>query len=204
MVCASARRGRQKWTIRLVPPASTGGRVDLAQSDDEQLGSWGRSQGETLELHKMAGRFIEEGRGGIESSLDVLARIILLARQFDADAADAGKACKGQENNDASRGEPLPDLTSRSSDLRFAIDSLSTDDQAILVALAWIGRSDFSAAEFDRALVMAFERHAADTAGYLMDLPKLGELLGLGAAACGEELSGIPSGRWPTTGLTRH
>ena len=125
----------------------------------------------------MAGRFIERTWGGIDTSLDALARIILLARLFEANAE---------------------------ADLRSTIDSLSTDDQAILVALAWIGRGDFSPAEFDRAAVMAFERQAADTAGYLMGFPLLGDLLELGAAVCGTELSGVSPEGSPSAGSIRH
>ena len=152
----------------------------------------------------MGSRFIEVAGEGTEACPDALARIILLARLFDADAAAAGKAHNGQENNDALRAERSPGLTTRSSDLRFAIDSLSTDDQAILIALAWIGRGDFSVAEFDRALVMAFEHQAERTAGYLMGLPMLGDLLELGAAACGAELSGVSPRGSPSVGSIRH
>jgi hypothetical protein len=136
----------------------------------------------------MFGRSNGEARDSIDVSVDALARIILLARLFESNAA---APIEGQGEHGA---------MDTSADLRSAINSLSTDDQAILVALAWIGRGDFSAAEFDRAVVMAFERHAAETAGYLMGLPLLGDLLELGAAACGAELSGVS----PSIGSVRH
>ena len=141
----------------------------------------------------MAGKFIDGAAGAIDATLDALARIILLARLFEANAGAPIESV-----------DTPPGLTSTSADLRSAIENLSTDDQAILVALAWIGRGDFSPAEFDRALVMAFERHAAGAASFLMGLPLLGDLLELGAAACGAELSGVSPGRSPPTGSIRH
>jgi len=56
-------------------------------------------------------------------------------------------------------------------ELREAIASLSDDEQAVLVALVWIGRGDFQANEFDQALSMAFERRLGPTADYLLGLP---------------------------------
>lgn len=149
----------------------------------------------------MAGRFIESTWGGIDTSLDALARIILLARLFEANA-EALSDDHGRHG--VLRVDPPPGLMSTGADLRSTIDSLSTDDQAILVALAWIGRGDFSPAEFDRAAVMAFERQAADTAGYLMGFPLLGDLLELGAAVCGTELSGVSPEGSPSAGSICH
>jgi hypothetical protein len=157
--------------------------------------------GETLELRDMSGRFIEGAWGAIDASLDALARIILMARLFEANAE---ASIQGQGRHGASGVDAPASLTSTGADLKSAIDSLSSDDQAILVALAWIGRGDFSPAEFDRAVVMAFERQAAGTAGYLMGLPLLGDLLELGAAACGAELSGVSPGGSSSVGSIRH
>jgi hypothetical protein len=149
----------------------------------------------------MAGKFIDETRGAIDASLDALARIILLAHLFEA---NAGAPRDGQGRPGALGIDASPGLTQTNADLQCAIDSLSTDDQAILVALAWIGRGDFSSAEFDRAVVMAFERQAGGTAGYLMGLPMLGDLLELGASACGTELSGATLESSRSDGSIRH
>jgi len=53
------------------------------------------------------------------------------------------------------------------------IDSLSDDEQAELVALAWIGRDDYQASEWDQALKDAVERHTGSTAEYLLGIPLL-------------------------------
>lgn len=134
----------------------------------------------------MVGRLNGQAQGALDASLDALARIILLARMFDASAVETGVALSSVDF-------PKP-LANSAADLRLAIDRLSADDQAILVTLAWIGRGDFTAEEFDHALVLAFEQRAVSAAGYLLSLPMLGDLLERGSAACGTELSGISPG----------
>ncbi|MDP3739231.1 MAG: DUF3775 domain-containing protein [Hyphomonadaceae bacterium] len=152
------------------------------------------ADGKKLELDQMFRRLNDEAKGVIDVSADALARIILLARTFAADAASASGTKEGLGRQDVSES---------GADLRAAIESLSADDQAILVALAWIGRGEFVPAEFDQALVMAFERQTGAASDYLMGLPMLGDLLELGAA-CGAELSGASSGGQAAGGSLPH
>jgi hypothetical protein len=144
----------------------------------------------------MVGRSNGQGQSALDASLDVLARIIALAHMFDASVAEAGGALSSADS-----AKPPANCAA---DLRSAIDRLSTDDQAILVTLVWIGRGDFTIEEFDHALVMAFEQQAVSAAGYLLSLPMLGDLLERGSAACGMELSGISPGGPDSGGTLSH
>ncbi|HWL79332.1 MAG TPA: DUF3775 domain-containing protein [Roseomonas sp.] len=66
------------------------------------------------------------------------------------------------------------------------IDELNEDEQAALVALAWIGRGDYEAEEWEEALRLAKERGAGtDTATYLLGMDMAGDLLAEGLAAFG-------------------
>jgi hypothetical protein len=133
----------------------------------------------------MFGRLNGEARETIDISLDKLAQIILLARAFDAQLGEWGP----DEAPDAAIDQATPEMASyvgnpRAQELRETIDSLSEDEQAVLVALAWIGRGDFCPQEFDQALSTAFERRSGSTADYLLGFPMLGDLLQQGFAVC--------------------
>ena len=66
------------------------------------------------------------------------------------------------------------------------IANLNEDEQAALIALAWIGREDFEATEWEEARRLARERNADGSAPrYLGDMPLLAELLSEGLAALG-------------------
>jgi hypothetical protein len=134
----------------------------------------------------MFGRLNGAARDSIEVSLDVLAHIITLARSVGgaepgANGTESEKSTAGQSGAGAQR------------DLRAGIDSLPDDDKAVLTALAWIGRGDFSPAEFDEALSLAFERGTRSAGDYLAGLPALADLLERGAEACGADFLGQPN-----------
>ncbi|MXP64851.1 DUF3775 domain-containing protein [Roseomonas sp. M0104] len=66
------------------------------------------------------------------------------------------------------------------------IDELNEDEQAALVALAWTGRGDYEAEEWEEAVRLAKERGAGtDTAAYLLGMDMAGDLLAEGLAAFG-------------------
>jgi Protein of unknown function (DUF3775) len=138
----------------------------------------------------MFGRLNGKARETIDVSLEKLAQIILLARAFDAeldeselDEEPVGANATGTQRANSPADNPL------ARELRDTIDNLSEDEQAVLVALAWIGRGDFSDQEFDQALSTAFERRTGSTADYLLGFPMLGDLLEQGAAVCGANLA---------------
>jgi hypothetical protein len=73
--------------------------------------------------------------------------------------------------------------------LRAFIADLNEDEQASLIALAWVGRGDYEAGEWDEARALAAERNQGrDAADYLLSMDNLGDLLAEGAAAFGFNL----------------
>jgi len=66
------------------------------------------------------------------------------------------------------------------------IDELNEDEQAALIALAWIGRGDHDAEEWEEAKRLAAERNLGrHTASYLLGLENVGDLIAEGLAAFG-------------------
>lgn len=94
--------------------------------------------------------------------------------EFDGDGHD-------NHHHDGLAEEESEDLTAR--ELRALINDLNVDEAAELVALAWLGRGDYDAAEWAEALVAA--RQQRRTANYLMGMPMLGDYLEEGLEALG-------------------
>lgn len=95
--------------------------------------------------------------------------------EFDADRL------VDSHHHDGLAEEEADDMTAE--ELRELIEDLNSDEAAALVAIAWIGRGDFEAADFEAAMVQAGERAEASTATYLMGMPLLAEHLEAGLDA---------------------
>lgn len=70
-------------------------------------------------------------------------------------------------------------------ELRELIEDLNMDEAAELVALAWIGRGDYEAAEWADVVAAARERGNSRTAKYLLGMPMLGDWLEEGLESIG-------------------
>jgi len=76
--------------------------------------------------------------------------------------------------------------------LRLFINELNEDEQASLIALAWVGRGDYDASEWDEARALAAERNEGrDPADYLLGMDTLGDFLAEGVAAFGLSIEDI-------------
>jgi uncharacterized protein DUF3775 len=73
----------------------------------------------------------------------------------------------------------LEDLAEDSTEAEVAsfIKSLNEDEQAELVALAWIGRGTFAPEEFDEAVAIAKSERVNPTERYLLGMPLLPDYL---------------------------
>lgn len=112
--------------------------------------------------------------------------VIVKAREFDvkdvvtepdpgSNASDDMMASVLEDHGD----DPvLQELTS-------FIDSMSEDEQVDLVALAWLGRGDYSAADWPEVRKEASEAHNQNTARYLLGMPTLGDFLEEGLSLLG-------------------
>jgi Protein of unknown function (DUF3775) len=84
------------------------------------------------------------------------------------------------------------DLTRQ--ELHEFLDTLDEDEQAALVALAWIGRGTYAPAELEEAVSAARAKHRVNASAYLFGLPLLSDYLedALGqfgiSASAGEEV----------------
>ena len=117
----------------------------------------------------------EDGEVDLGISLPVVANII--------DAARASE--EGDDDADDADTDPVSKADFDGEDLGTQLEALNEDEQASLIALAWVGRGDYEPDEWEEALNLARERHEADPAGYLTSLDLLGDLLAEGLAAFG-------------------
>lgn len=112
--------------------------------------------------------------------------LILKARAFDVKVAPVEPDPGSNATDDGERGvlEDYPsDLTQ--TELRDAIEQVSEDAAIDLVALVWLGRGDYSRAEWQEARRAAGERAGEPLADYLMGEPNLGDFLEEGLTALG-------------------
>jgi len=114
----------------------------------------------------------------LEIAPEKVAHIVVKARQYDCkvaswdDSAEAGNAAE----DPASILEDFADDPTRAELVSF-INGLNEDEQAHLVALAWIGRGTFGAEEFDEAVKTARNERVNATSRYLVGMPLLADYL---------------------------
>ena len=104
--------------------------------------------------------------------------ILLKAREFDA-KEDAVIPDEGSNPSDDKEVEVLefqPD-DAVEQEIREAVDGLNEDEKLDLIALAWIGRGDFSFDQWAEARESAREVDPAQTARYLLTMPTLSDYL---------------------------
>ena len=129
----------------------------------------------------------EEGEVDLGVSLDIVATIVDLANAVQSpEEGTMGDGDEDEELDDESEAPDLDDEDATLDMLTEYIDELNEDQQAALIALAWVGRGDYDAEGWDEALKLAYERNAKGTAAeYLVDMQGLGDLLSEGVAAFG-------------------
>lgn len=111
----------------------------------------------------------------LDISLDKVAHVIIRAREYDAKVGAWQDG--GDDDHDAdSILEGLSEDATREELVEF-IDNLNEDEQATLVALAWIGRGSFAPDEFLDALETAKAERINSTAEYLIGMPLLADYL---------------------------
>lgn len=112
-----------------------------------------------------------------------------LSAALNADYADGAEhevefdGGRDSHHHDGLAEEESEDLTER--EFRALVGDLNVDEAAELVALAWLGRGDYDAAEWNSALAAARERANRRTAKYLLGMPMLGDWLEDGLEALG-------------------
>jgi hypothetical protein len=112
--------------------------------------------------------------------------IIIKAREFDAKT----EPVEPDPGSNPSDDKDVTVLDEREDDavveeLTSLIDSLSEDEQIDLVALAWLGRDDYSAGDWPTVREEAARAHNKNTARYLLGTPLLGDFLEEGLSMLG-------------------
>jgi hypothetical protein len=124
-------------------------------------------------------------------SLETVATVVDHARAVQVTEETDPAQLSEDENSEAALLQENPDDQTEDS-LREFIDSLNDDEQAALIALAWVGRGDYGADEWEEAQRLAAERNESGGAGvYLLGMDMVGDLLAEGVAAFGLSIEDI-------------
>ncbi|GIK48096.1 MAG: hypothetical protein BroJett013_07930 [Alphaproteobacteria bacterium] len=128
---------------------------------------------------------------------ETLAFIVLKARAFDALVA-ADDPTDASDSIDDRFVDALEDEADNPAqrELRAAIAGLNSDARAQLVALVWLGRGDYEAADWSEAVDAARSRAETSTARYLMGIPLLAGFIAdgadkLGLSLAADEIAGL-------------
>jgi len=107
--------------------------------------------------------------------------VIAKARAFDVQEAADEEDSGSNASDDDFRSvlvESADDPTY--SEVKAFIDALNEDEQAELVALAWLGREDYAVSEWEQAVADATDRHTGVSSDYLLGMPLLADYLEAG------------------------
>lgn len=126
--------------------------------------------------------------------LDALCRIVLRAREYEAQVPTDFEGNEAAENVDDDSGEMLSVLddtinTSVEEELRAALDDLAEDQLAEVLAFCWVGQGTYDATDWDEAMEEAGqEKGAIDE---LIDMPMMASVLEAGMAAFDLSCDGV-------------
>jgi hypothetical protein len=116
--------------------------------------------------------------------------IIEMAREYQSE--DVGVEADASNPSDDDERIMLTDASDRPirRELVEYLKDLDVDESAALVALAWIGRGDFEAKEWQAAVAQARERAVGPTWKYLIDIQLLPDYLEDALSAFGRSCEG--------------
>jgi hypothetical protein len=123
----------------------------------------------------------------LESVATVVDQLRALQIREEADSEDAEE----DQNSGAALMTESPDDQTEEM-LEAFIAEMNADEQASLVALAWVGRGEYGPEEWAEARRLAAEGDAGrDPTAYLMDMDNLADLLSEGVAAFGLSIEDV-------------
>jgi hypothetical protein len=131
--------------------------------------------------------------------LDTLCRIILRAREYEAQTAtdyDGNEAADNVDDEDEGTLSVLDDAINDSveEELQAAFEDLGEDQLAEVIAFCWVGQGTYEAGDWDEAMEEAQTLVGDGTQGAideLMDMPMLASVLESGLAAFDLSCAGI-------------
>ena len=122
--------------------------------------------------------------------------VIVKAREFDAkdSVTDPNDGSNPTDDGEIAVLEDHRDDPTVQEIIAF-INAMSVDEQVDLVALAWLGRDDCTAADWASVREEAAAAHNKRTATYLLGMPQLGDFLEEGLSLLGYSLEEYEKGR---------
>ena len=131
--------------------------------------------------------------------LDTLCRIVLRAREYEAQTASDYDRAEDPDNVDDEQEGTLSVLeddinTSVEEELHAVFEDLGEDQLAEVIAFCWVGQGTYDAADWDEAMEEAQELVSDGAAGAieeLMEQPMLASVLDAGLAAFDLSCNGI-------------
>lgn len=128
----------------------------------------------------------DEDESPLTISPEKVCFIIIKAREFDA----KDEVTEPDVGSNPSDDKEVAVLEEHKDDpvveeLTSMINSLSEDEQVDLVALAWLGRDDYSASDWATVREEAARAHNQRTADYLLGMPLVGDFLEEGLSMLG-------------------
>ena len=132
------------------------------------------------------------------TSLDTLCRIILRAREYEAQTPTDYDGGEAAENVDDDGEQALSVLDDEINDgveeeLRAVLGDLGEDQLAEVLAFCWIGDGTYEAADWDEAIeeATAAAANGNGTIDELLDMPMLASVLEAGLAAFDLNCDGV-------------
>jgi hypothetical protein len=122
--------------------------------------------------------------------------IIIKAREFDAkdEVTEPDPGSNPSDDKDAAVLEDHED-DPVVEEITSLINSLSVDEQIDLVALAWLGRDDYTASDWSSVREEAARALNERTASYLLGMPMLGDFLEEGLSMLAYSCEEFETGR---------
>jgi hypothetical protein len=137
---------------------------------------------------------ISEDNMETATPLDTLCRIIIRAREYEAQVPGDYDADEAAENVDDDGGETLSVLddginTSVEEELQGILDDLADDQIAEVMALCWVGQGTYEASDWDEAIEAAGDEN--NLVEELMEMPMMASVLEAGLSAFDISCDGI-------------
>ncbi len=124
-------------------------------------------------------------------SLETVATVVDHARALQGKEESEPEQVTEDDNSESALLQETPDDMTEAA-LRLFLSELNEDEQASLIALAWVGRGDYGREEWDEARGLAVERNdGRDIGDYLLSMDNLGDLLAEGVATFGLSIEDI-------------
>ena len=138
----------------------------------------------------------EDSAGALTISPEKVCFVIVKAREFDVKDA-VTEPDPGSNPTDDKETAVLEDHEDDPvvEELTGFIDALTEDEQVDLVALAWLGREDYTASDWEAVREEAAAAHNDRTASYLLGMPLLGDFLEEGLSLLGYSCEEFEIGR---------